>query len=279
MNVRYEWKEALTFIGYHTEIRPEEGYTKCPEFWDREYTRKYARLWQTMKPENDVEQAILDNGIGMYAVCADGENSFTYWIAGLYRGGPVPEGLELYTFPAGKWALFTSKGPIPESLQALNTAVWQEWLPGEGRNCRARTAATVECYSAKDPRSEDYESGIWVPVEMEPRDYIAFCGLDCAACEARLATVNDDEALRVKVAREWSKLNGVEITPEMINCVGCRIDGVKTPFCDALCPIRQCALTKGVETCGGCADMRTCEKLSMITGNNADALHRLENEL
>ena len=45
MNVRYEHREALTFIGYHTEIRPEEGYEKCPRFWDREYTQKYARLW------------------------------------------------------------------------------------------------------------------------------------------------------------------------------------------------------------------------------------------
>lgn len=277
MNVRYERKDELTFIGFHTEIRPEEGYQKCPEFWDKEYSVKYARLWQTMKPENDVERAILDNGIGMYAVCADGESSFTYWIAGLYQGGPVPEGLELYTFPAGKWAVFTAKGPIPASLQALNTEVWQEWFPNEGQKCRVDGRATVEFYSNQNPRSADYESGIWMPVGCEPKDYIAYCGLDCAACEAHLATVNDDEALRAKVAKEWSELNGVEITPEMIHCAGCRIDGVKTPFCDALCPIRQCALGKGVETCGGCSEMKACEKLSMITGNNADALRRLEN--
>lgn len=277
MNVRYEQKDELTFIGYHTEIRREEGYAKCPKFWDREYMQKYARLWQTMTPENDVERAILDNGIGMYALCADGENSFTYWIAGLYKGGPVPEGLELCTFPAGKWAVFTAKGPIPASLQALNTALWQEWVPTEGRRCRAKTSVTVEFYSDADPRSADYESGIWMPVEAEPGEFIAFCGLDCESCEARLATVNDDEGLRDKVAKAWSALNGVEITPEMIHCVGCRIDGVKTPFCESLCPIRQCALGKGVETCGGCEKMRACEKLSMITGNNADALRRLEN--
>ena len=56
-------------------------------------------------------------------------------------------------------------------------------------------------------------------------EYIAYCGLNCEACEARLATVNNDDALRQRVAREWSELNGVEITAEMINCVGCRIDG------------------------------------------------------
>ena len=105
--------------------------------------------------------------------------------------------------------------------------------------------------------------------------FIAYCGLDCESCEARRATVNDDDSLRQKVAKEWSELNGVEITPEMINCVGCRIDGVKTPYCESLCPIRQCALGRNLETCGGCGEVERCEKLSAITGNNADALKRL----
>ena len=108
------------------------------------------------------------------------------------------------------------------------------------------------------------------------KEFIAYCGLNCETCEARIATIHNDEMLRKKVAGLWSELNGVEITPEMINCVGCRIDGVKTPFCDSLCPIRQCALERSVETCGACADMSKCEKLGMITGNNADALENLK---
>lgn len=108
------------------------------------------------------------------------------------------------------------------------------------------------------------------------KDFIAYCGLDCENCEARLATVNNDEALRQKVAAEWSELNGVEITPEMIHCVGCRIDGVKTPYCDTLCPIRQCALEKNVMTCGGCGEMDLCEKVGMILNNNETVRRNLE---
>ena len=108
------------------------------------------------------------------------------------------------------------------------------------------------------------------------KDYIAFCGLNCERCEARLATVNDDDALRERVAKLWSELNAVEITPEMINCAGCRIDGVKTPFCDSLCEIRHCALAKHMETCGSCGEMDRCEKLAMIIGNNADARGNLK---
>ena len=107
------------------------------------------------------------------------------------------------------------------------------------------------------------------------KDLIAYCGLNCETCEARLATANNDNALRQKVAESWSALNGVEITPAMINCDGCRLNGAKTPFCESLCPIRQCALKKGVETCGGCGEKETCEKLRMITGSNAEARENL----
>ena len=108
------------------------------------------------------------------------------------------------------------------------------------------------------------------------KEYIAYCGLDCEKCEARTATVNNDDALRRKVAALWSELNSAEITPEMINCVGCRIDGVKTPYCDSLCPIRQCALARGVETCGSCNEMETCGKVGMILGNNEEARRNLQ---
>ena len=108
------------------------------------------------------------------------------------------------------------------------------------------------------------------------KELIAYCGLDCEACEARIATINDDRALREKVAKNWSELNHVTITPDMINCMGCRVDGVKTPFCDSLCPIRQCALGKKVGTCGDCPGMESCGKLAMITGNNKQAYDNLK---
>lgn len=44
MHLTYERKPAMTLIGFSTLIRMEEGYTRCSEFWDVEYNRKYARL-------------------------------------------------------------------------------------------------------------------------------------------------------------------------------------------------------------------------------------------
>ena len=84
------------------------------------------------------------------------------------------------------------------------------------------------------------------------KQLIAYCGLDCESCQARIATLTDDQNLREKVAKEWSQLNQADITPDMINCTGCRAEGAKTPFCESLCPIRKCAQGRSLETCGAC---------------------------
>ena len=97
---------------------------------------------------------------------------------------------------------------------------------------------------------------------------IAYCGLDCEKCDAYPATVHDDQALREKNAKAWAELNRAPILPEHINCQGCRAEGIKTVFCDSLCENRQCALTKGVETCGKCPDMGKCQTVGTIFANN-----------
>ena len=115
-----------------------------------------------------------------------------------------------------------------------------------------------------------------MPNGKEDNLLIAYCGLDCAKCPAWIATKNNDQPLREKTAKEWSEWNHAEITPEMITCEGCRVNGKKFPFCESMCPIRQCALGKDVRTCGGCGELDTCQKIKMIIDTNPDALARLK---
>ena len=107
-------------------------------------------------------------------------------------------------------------------------------------------------------------------------DLIAYCGLNCEKCDAYIATKNNDNALREKTAKLWSELNNVLILPEHINCDGCRVNGRKTVFCDKLCPIRQCAMQKGVDTCGDCSEMEHCSKIAMVHANNEEAKKNLK---
>ena len=50
----------MPFIGFARTFRVDEGYLKCPEFWD-ELNQKYADLWKTKAPKDDVEKAVLEN--------------------------------------------------------------------------------------------------------------------------------------------------------------------------------------------------------------------------
>ena len=108
------------------------------------------------------------------------------------------------------------------------------------------------------------------------KNMIAYCGLDCEQCDAYLATIHNDQALREKTAKFWSELNHVEILPEHINCEGCRVDGIKTVYCESLCEIRRCALKKGVATCGDCPELETCRTVGTVISNNPEALANLK---
>ena len=105
---------------------------------------------------------------------------------------------------------------------------------------------------------------------------IGCCGLDCEACDARIETITHDNALREKTAALWTKLNGVTITPEMINCTGCRIDGTKTTFCDKLCPVHNCVREKGLNTCADCVQMDGYPTLGRIAANSPFVMENLK---
>lgn len=108
------------------------------------------------------------------------------------------------------------------------------------------------------------------------KEMIGYCGLDCEQCDAYLATIHNDQALREKTAKLWAELNNAPILPEHINCEGCRKNGTKTVFCDSLCEIRKCALHKGVSTCGDCPELDACPTVGAIISNNPTAFKNLK---
>ncbi len=104
---------------------------------------------------------------------------------------------------------------------------------------------------------------------------IAYCGLDCEQCDAYIATLHDDQALREKTAKLWAELNHAPILPEHIHCQGCRADGAKTVFCEQLCAVRRCARQRGAATCGDCPEMETCPTVGAIFANAPQAKKNL----
>jgi hypothetical protein len=93
---------------------------------------------------------------------------------------------------------------------------------------------------------------------------IASCGLDCAACEARIATLANDDVLRLETAEKWMQQFGATgITIDMINCTGCREPGAKFGHCYE-CQVRNCVISKGFQTCAECEKMESCDLVGQI---------------
>jgi hypothetical protein len=105
-------------------------------------------------------------------------------------------------------------------------------------------------------------------------EMIAFCGIDCEACPAQIATRTNDAALRAKTAAEWSKSFGHEFKPEQVNCVGCTNEGAHIGYC-GMCGIRKCAASRKVATCANCADYG-CATLAGFHKNAPEAKVRLD---
>lgn len=75
--------------------------------------------------------------------------------------------MEIYEIPEANWAKFKCIGPLPESMQTVNTQIWKEWLPG---NSEYELAGyyNIEWYSAEGSGNDsDYHSAIWIPVKRK----------------------------------------------------------------------------------------------------------------
>ena len=85
-------------------------------------------------------------------------------------------------------------------------------------------------------------------------EIIGICGLKCNECPAFEATLNNDDAKRVEIAAEWSKMYHADIKAEQINCKGCTSDDdMKFVHC-SMCAVRLCGVKRGVTTCAECEE-------------------------
>jgi hypothetical protein len=95
---------------------------------------------------------------------------------------------------------------------------------------------------------------------------IAVCGLDCAECEAYLATQANDEEWKKRVAAGWETAYHIpEVSLIDVTCDSClATSGRLSKHCYE-CDIRLCGITRGLPNCAHCPDFETCEKLDRFS--------------
>lgn len=103
-------------------------------------------------------------------------------------------------------------------------------------------------------------------------DLMAYCGIQCNDCPAYQATAADDDAMREKTAKLWSKTYNADIKASDINCRGCKSDTV-FGHCQ-VCEIRACSSERAYDHCGQCEAF--CGKLDFIFNSIPGIREKLE---
>jgi len=147
LDYRIVEKAPFTIVGIKRRFNSETSYQEIPKYW-----REWASDMRGLK--------------GMFGVCMDMEGKeFDYWIADLYAPWKdIPEGCGTTQIPGGLWAEFTSKGPLPDSLQKVNTQIWSEWLPAL-TGYQLAGNYSIEIYTPPAENPEDNVSYICIPLK------------------------------------------------------------------------------------------------------------------
>jgi len=105
---------------------------------------------------------------------------------------------------------------------------------------------------------------------------ISCCGLNCTTCDARIATVTNDNELLTKTAERWKvHYNAPDISIEKIKCTGCREAGAKMVHCEQ-CEVRNCLESKNFQTCADCDILENCLIVGKIHKYDPSALENLK---
>lgn len=147
LDYRIVEKAPFTIVGIKRRFNSDTSYQEIPKYWN-----EWAKDMKGLK--------------GMFGVCLDMDGKdFDYWIADLYEPwNDIPEGSETYQIPGSLWAQFLCRGPLPDSLQSVNTKIWSEWLPSL-KGYELAGDYSIEIYMPPAENPADTVSYIWVPLK------------------------------------------------------------------------------------------------------------------
>lgn len=158
MDYKITRKDSFTVLGVPKQFKYENAKQEIPLFWQEHYASGKGKYVCGMFGINIDEQMGCEN--------------FEYLIADIYNPVmDIPEGFVTKQIPAFTWAVFPCKGPMPISLQNVNTKIFSEWLPAL-KEYEFAAGYCIEMYDASDKypngiQDENYYSEIWIPIKKK----------------------------------------------------------------------------------------------------------------
>ncbi len=129
-------------------------------------------MWQEFGADGTLERLVAclpQNPVmkGLLGICFTSEldsNRFPYGIGAEYDGRKTDDDLEVVTIPANTYAVFTSKGKMPDAFVETYNRIVTEFFP---QSTQYEYAANVEfeVYPSADTSDPDYQCEIWIAVK------------------------------------------------------------------------------------------------------------------
>lgn len=108
---------------------------------------------------------------GLLGICFSAEldaKQFPYGIGVEYDGRKFPDGLEVVTIPANTYAVFTSRGKMPDAFIETYHRIVTEFFPQSTQYEYAENVE-FEVYSSADVSDPNYQCEIWIAVHEKTK--------------------------------------------------------------------------------------------------------------
>ena len=165
LDVEIVRRDAFKVIGFTGIYTPETCY-EISKRW-KDFNIRYGDLGRVRGPRNDIEKAMLDNNFGSCGVTEYPANvgEYKYVFGGLYQGGDVPSGMEIYEIREATWAVFTCVGKLPGAMEELSDLIWKHWVTGN-TEYKVDGQCEFELYYEGDYYNDpEYLCTKWIPVK------------------------------------------------------------------------------------------------------------------
>ena len=162
MDYRIEKKDAFKLICRKIQVNKPQGDTA---------TEDISAFWNKCSADGTMDAVCkygnFDSLHGLLGVCFSGEmeeNGFPYAIGAEYNGAPLGgEELDVVDIPAHTYAVFTSKGPMPDAFKDTYRKICTEFFPQSGYEYG--NGVELEVYPSADTQDPNYSCEIWVAVK------------------------------------------------------------------------------------------------------------------
>ena len=167
MDYRIEKREAFQVVCKRKRVGKPQSASATPDI---------TAMWQEFGADGTMGRLIACLPAhpvmkGLLGICFSSElnaKQFPYGIGVEYDGRPIDGDLEVVTIPAHTYAVFTSRGKMPDAFIETYHRIVTEFFPQSAQYEYAENVE-FEVYSSADVSDPDYRCEIWIAVNEKTK--------------------------------------------------------------------------------------------------------------